>query len=730
MLSSHSVVSSDGCREPSCIIPAGGSAVSRLCLVVPCWNEAEMLPISLPRMLEELDAVEKAEEGLKTTIFIADDGSTDATAQVTQAYPDKRVQLLSLPHSGQQGALLAGLRAAVTQGADAVITLDADLQDDPGAIPEMVRQWRCGKEVVYGVRSSRGDDSAFKKASAWFFYALMHLFDRRHIMGHADFRLMGRRCVQALLEKASAEGDLIRNIVPTLGFEASCVYYARGERTAGDSKYGLAQMLSFSWKGLIAQAPFCMLLLSLFTFVAFFLTSVDSPTHDNMVAHGGYIRFDSAWYFMCGKAWVNGLTPYVDFSDSKGPLLWFFYALAYLISPRSWAGVFCINAAAYLLTACLLFKVSLLLTQSSRKSLWIGMMLNVVYFLPIFIYDDKSEALALPFVALAMLMACRSLYGKGGSFFWWGFSAGAILLIKYSIAPMTGIFLIVMLSQLRSWKAVWRAVGATLGGLSVIVLPILLYLLYCGALNAFVNDYFLTTFTTINNILGSNDKGEFFRSEMVAYDVLAVAGVLTAAFALRQKKWFPPVALIWFLLCLSRYTRTYYFIPVNVLMVFTAFGILRCFEKDFGIKRFLFGPLLLVAIIYCAYKNAWTYRQDYFYGREMNLYRERAWECVDFLATEKHPRVLYWGCGEHGFGIKAEDLPACKYWAIQTGATAEMFENQNDAVRNRQADYVFVETLDRNRQNLLEAFGYTRCPHPEFGRHRLFKKQSDWNDNY
>ena len=699
----------------------------KLFLVVPCFNEAEMLPTSVPRMLEVLDELsdEAKEEGspLETSIILSDDGSTDDTAEVIRSFGNERIQHLSLKHSGQQGALLGGLRAALEQGADAVITLDADLQDDPAAIPEMVRKWQQGKEVVYGVRDSRGNDSPFKKASARFFYALMHLADRRHIIDHAEFRLMDRCCIEKLLDIATPKGDIIRNIVPTLGFESDIVYYSRGKRSAGESKYNLAKMLALSWKGLASQAPFWMLLTGLFTFIAFFLTSVDSPLHDSMVAHNDYIRNDSAWYFMGGKAWMNGLIPYVDFADSKGPLLWLFYALAYLLSPRSWIGVFWINALAYAATSAILFRVSLLLTRSPKKSFLIGVLLNAVYFLPLLIFDDKSEAIALPFVALGLLAACRSLWGKGGSFFEWGFAFGAILLIKYSVAAMTLIFLVAMLVSLKGWKSFFKAAGAALAGFAVVVGPMMLYFLRVGAADEFINEYFITTFSTINNIVGSNDKGEFLRYEMVGYLSLAIAGAITAIFALDKNEWFPPAALAWFLLCLSGYARTYYYIPANALMVFTMFGILRCFDKEFGWKRYIFGPILLGAVVFLGISNRWSYKSDYFNGRHMNVHRERAKAFIELVAREHRPRVLYWGCSDHGYGIKAEDLPACKYWALQAGCTQEMLDDQEKAVKEQLADFVFVNSYDWQRLKKLKEYGYHPCHEPRYGTYRAFSKE-------
>ena len=693
--------------------------MKKLFLVVPCLNEAEALPVSLPRMLEVLDTLDS--DAVEAGIIVADDGSTDGTARVLEEFPDKRVQHLRLEHSGQQGAILGGLKAALDQGADAVITLDADLQDDPAAIPEMVQKWLGGKDVVYGVRNARGYDTFFKKASAWLFYSLMRLADRRHLMGHADFRLMSRPCMERILEVASPTGDLLRNLVPTLGFDGAIVHYARGDRSAGESKYGLFQMMRFSWKGIVAQVPFCMIILCLVTFAAFFLTSVDSPLHDSMVAHGHYVRHDSAWYFMCGKAWMNGLSPYVDFSDSKGPLLWLFYALAYLISPRSWMGVFWINALAYIVTSCLLFKVSLLLTDSPKKSLWMGILLLPIYFIPPFIFDDKAEAIALPFVALSMLMACKSVYGKGGSFFWWGFAFGAIVLIKFNIAAMTGIFFIAMAVRLKGWKAFFSSAGLALAGFAVAVLPITAYFLWKGLMGAFIQEYFVTTYVTMSRVIERGDS-LFAHKKAVSYMCLALAGTISSAFVLRKGKWFPPVALAWFFLCLGPYARTYYMIPVNVLAVFTALVIVRCFDGDFGYRRYVFGAIIAAAVVFVGSTNHNSYKRDYFYGRNMNLFRERAREYVDLLSSEHNPRVLYWHCGDHGYGIEAEDLPACRYWAMQAGHTPEMDEEQENCAKNLLADFVFVHTYDKRRQQMLLEWGYTHCYKPRFGTYRVFRR--------
>ena len=267
--------------------------------------------------------------------------------------------------------------------------------------------------------------------------------------------------------------------------------------------------------------------------------------------------------------------------------------------------------------------------------------------------------------------------------------------------------------------------GAGAAGFATLVVPMAAYFLWLGNFQNFLQEYFIITFQSIDNILGSNDRGEFFRREDLAYMAVAFAGAVTALFALKKARWFPPVAVAWFTLCLSKYCRTYYYIPVNVLMVFTIYGAMRCFDRDFGGKRYVFIALLAAALGYFGYTNAWTYRHDYFYGRKLTIQRERPQQYIKLLSGELHPRVLYWWCGDHGYGIEAEDLPACKYWALQAGCTQEMIDNQDQAVKNKLADYVFVETHDTFHQKILVSEGYTRCNQPEFGPYRVYSYRAE-----
>jgi glycosyltransferase involved in cell wall biosynthesis len=222
----------------------------RLSIVVPCFNEAAVLPDTvrwLRQVLEDLTARGKITSG--SNLWLVDDGSTDATWQLIQgfasSYPEVEGVKLSR-NCGHQNALLAGLAQA---DGDAVITLDADLQDDVGAIEAMVDAFKEGNEVVFGVRRSRAEDTGFKRISARGYYRLLRILGVDVVPDHADFRLLGRPAVDALL--AHPESNLfLRGLVPRLGFRSARVLYDRRSRASGRSKYSLGRMLGLGIDGI------------------------------------------------------------------------------------------------------------------------------------------------------------------------------------------------------------------------------------------------------------------------------------------------------------------------------------------------------------------------------------------------------------------------------------------------------------------------------------------------
>lgn len=221
-------------------------------LVVPCYNEQEVLQTTIDKLSVVMDGL--VSSGLisdESKIFCVDDGSKDSTWDIIQqnSLQNKKVNGVKLSGNvGHQNALMAGLSVAYDI-CDAIISIDADLQDDTSVISEMLLKFKDGSDIVYGVRKSRQTDTFFKKNSALLFYRMMNSLGAKTIYNHADYRLMSKRAVEKLL--SFRERNLfIRGIVPTIGFKSDVVYYDRHARMAGESKYPLKKMLSFAVDGI------------------------------------------------------------------------------------------------------------------------------------------------------------------------------------------------------------------------------------------------------------------------------------------------------------------------------------------------------------------------------------------------------------------------------------------------------------------------------------------------
>ena len=223
-----------------------------LYIVVPCYNEEEVLPETAKRLREKLRAmINDKRVSINSRILFVNDGSRDRTWEMieTLARADKLFGGVKLSRNrGHQNALLAGLMTAMPL-CDCAISMDADLQDDIGAVDEMVRDYCEGSDIVYGVRSSREADTFFKRFTAEGFYKIMAGMGVDIVFNHADYRLMSKRALQGL--SSYREVNLfLRGIVPQIGYKTSTVTYARAERFAGESKYPLKKMLGLAWDGI------------------------------------------------------------------------------------------------------------------------------------------------------------------------------------------------------------------------------------------------------------------------------------------------------------------------------------------------------------------------------------------------------------------------------------------------------------------------------------------------
>ena len=223
-----------------------------LYIVVPCYNEQEVLPITTPKLIEQLNALVEAQLiDKESRILYVNDGSIDNTWQLIEQYTQQHPQVCGVKlagNVGHQNALLAGLEAA-SERADITISIDADLQDDVAVMRDMVQKYHEGCDIVYGVRRERKTDTWFKRNSALAFYKLMRRLGVKSVYNHADYRLMSRRAVKQLLNYRE-RNLFLRGIVPLVGYKTDSVFYDRSERLAGESKYPLSKMINFAVNGI------------------------------------------------------------------------------------------------------------------------------------------------------------------------------------------------------------------------------------------------------------------------------------------------------------------------------------------------------------------------------------------------------------------------------------------------------------------------------------------------
>ena len=244
-----------------------------LYMVIPCYNEEEVLPITAPLFLQELEELAgKGKISEESRILFVNDGSRDRTWEIIRKLSEEDKHFVGISQSrnrGHQNAVLAGLMEAKDR-CDITISIDCDGQDDIRAMEAMVDEYAKGSEIVYGVRGSRETDSFFKRTTAELFYKLMEKMGVETVFNHADYRLMSRRVLEEF--QGFTEVNLfLRGLVPLVGFPASQVTYDRSERLAGESHYPLKKMLALAFDGITSLSVKPIRLITGFGFlVAFF----------------------------------------------------------------------------------------------------------------------------------------------------------------------------------------------------------------------------------------------------------------------------------------------------------------------------------------------------------------------------------------------------------------------------------------------------------------------------
>ena len=276
-----------------------------LYIVVPCYNEEEVLPETARRLGDKLRGLMAAGKiSPKSRVLFVNDGSRDGTWGVISRLhaADPLFSGVDLSRNrGHQNALLAGLMTARDR-CDMAVSMDADLQDDVDAVDAMVEKYSEGCDIVYGVRSSRKKDTFFKRVTAEGFYRVMNFLGAETVFNHADYRLMSRRALDGLAEFREVN-LFLRGIVPMIGYTVGTVEYERGERFAGESKYPLKNMLSFAMEGITSLSTKPIRYITLLGFLIFLVSLLMLVYSIVRWAHGDTIV---GWASLICSVWAIG----------------------------------------------------------------------------------------------------------------------------------------------------------------------------------------------------------------------------------------------------------------------------------------------------------------------------------------------------------------------------------------------------------------------------------------
>jgi len=273
--------------------------------VVPCYNEEAVLSETVKILNSQLAAlISGGHASADSRILFVDDGSHDKTWGLIAEYSEKENYICGLKLSrncGHQNAVLAGLMTA-KDFADAIISLDADLQDDTDVIPQFVQKFEEGNDIVYGVRKSRATDTFFKRGTAHGFYKLMALMGVELVADHADYRLMSKRAVESLSQFREVN-LFLRGMMPLIGFKTANVYYERHERFAGESKYPFKKMIAFAIDGITS---FSIVPLRVITGIGsvIFLISIAALVYSLIAKLTGGTQ--AGWASIVGSIWLIG----------------------------------------------------------------------------------------------------------------------------------------------------------------------------------------------------------------------------------------------------------------------------------------------------------------------------------------------------------------------------------------------------------------------------------------
>ena len=452
-------------------------------------------------------------------------------------------------------------------------------------------------------------------------------------------------------------------------------------------------------------------------FIALSFTTLLWLSPDSFLMHQFGCRCDSSWFYTAGKAWMEGMTPYVDFADSKGPILWLIYGIGYLLSPISYAGVFWLSVIAYSITFAFVWKTTRLFV-GRFEALFVLACTSVLFFFRIYHTEVRAEDFCMPWLCISLyftskvllLPSTKNLRGGG---FWIGICMICCLLIKWNYFFMMGGLALIIVGISVSKKS-FDGIVLGLLGMVVATLPFAIYFAIAGNFGAFVHEYFVNTFLITDSDYSS---GMFIRLGNILFGgrfAIFKTIMLLAAF----------LGIVAF--C-HRFHISYWllltYLPFYLFLELKATGLHYCSTT---VPFFIFLLMFLVSKCKFLTRNASPHIciilsfVIYIGGIGFNLRKERLvfnpsaeqaeWDAIQKIMSQKKQPRIFFSANDYGQGLPTRALPACKYWAKQSGANAEMTTEREQAVRARKPDFIFimVQPVPELRKLALEC-GYHQC---------------------
>lgn len=462
------------------------------------------------------------------------------------------------------------------------------------------------------------------------------------------------------------------------------------------------------------------------------LASPDSPFTHSELAH-----IDTAWFLDAGRWLMQGLLPYVDFADSKGPLLWLWYGVGYLLDPTGWSGVFWLYALYSVFVYRLVWASARIMLGSDRGAAFTVIAMPVAY-LALLHTENRAEDLAQLPLAYLIYLVVKVYSGqplRRADALWAGVALGAMLFVKWSFPlMMLPLALIAVLYDAKAiaqrkgrgqaWILALNRTAWGLAGILAICAAVCIWMWCIGALRPMLQEYFIGTFQTIGNDHGFDIRGVL--ASMVhtlphrKWTILWLLCVPYVSVRLHGRKgWWLLMAFLYMVLFYFLHYMSYYERVADTFGLFAPVALLLLVRGRCRLRPWM---LVAEALCVCAFLYVMVRRHHENYGHTPPLAEFRAMTCrIDSLHA---PRILYFDLGDYSLGVKSGALPPCRYWARQCGATPAMVRDQIDAMRFGRADIVVTESGDTTPA----LYGYRShplrdlfpCPYPTQGPFRIW----------